>query len=174
MAGNTQKNDGWGNEYETVYILDASAEQNGAVEMTNRVGEVIKKMNGKLTRLDQWGRRRLAYTTDKRRRGVFVYMRYAGPSDIVAEVERNLRLMDGVFRFQTSLLKRRVKLADIQVNDTDVAFGTLEPYQEEAEPNIEQRLGMVDSPRHSRRETPSSDDSDDDSDIDGSDSEDSN
>src|SRR3954447_17006842 len=95
-------------EYETIYILRSSVDPDEADRVANRVREVITSLGGRLLRIDNWGRRRLAYTIRKSTRGVFVYLRYVGLNNLVAEIERNLRLIDDVMRFQTVQIKDKV------------------------------------------------------------------
>src|SRR6476646_2395810 len=85
-------------EYETIYILRPNVDPDEADRIANRVREVLEGMGAKLLRIDNWGRRKLAYTIRKASRGVFVYVRYVGLNNVVAEVERNLRLIDDVMR----------------------------------------------------------------------------
>ncbi|MBQ9536476.1 MAG: 30S ribosomal protein S6 [Desulfovibrionaceae bacterium] len=48
----------------------------------------------------------LAYPVHKLMRGYYVRLEYLGPSELVAELERNIRNSDGIFKFMT------VKLAE--------------------------------------------------------------
>ena len=50
--------------------------------------------------------RDLAYPVRKQMRGYYVRLEYAGPATLVAELERNIRIADGIFKFVS------VKLAD--------------------------------------------------------------
>src|SRR5215813_12298047 len=99
-------------EYETIYIMRSGVEADEADRIATRVREVVTGRGGKLLRIDNWGRRKLAYPIGKATRGAFVYARYVGLSDLVAELERNLRLIDDVVRFQTVLLKERVRVEE--------------------------------------------------------------
>ena len=137
-------------EYETIYILRPNVDPDEADRIANRVREVIAGLGAKLLRLDNWGRRKLAYTIKKASRGVFVYVRYVGMNNVVAEVERNLRLIDDVVRHQTVVVKDKVRVEDYgEVDPADVQFRRLEqPTEEEAdEPELAQRLGLVERPR---------------------------
>lgn len=139
-------------EYETIYIMRSSVEPDEADRIAGRVREVIQGRAGKLLRIDNWGRRRLAYPIGKATRGAFVYVRYVGMNDLVAEVERNLRLIDDVVRFQTVLLKERVRVEDYEVDPAETQFHRLEQAaaEEEQEQELAQRLGLVERPRGER------------------------
>jgi small subunit ribosomal protein S6 len=136
-------------EYETIYILRSTVDPDEADRVANRLREVITSLGGRLLRIDNWGRRRLAYTIRKSTRGVFVYLRYVGLNNLVAEIERNLRLIDDVMRFQTVQIKDKVHVEDYAVDPADLQFHRLEQATEEEDEETElaQRLGLVERPR---------------------------
>lgn len=142
-------------EYETIYIMRSSVEPDEADRIAGRIRETIAGRGGKLLRIDNWGRRRLAYPIGKATRGAFVYARYVGLNDLVAEVERNLRLIDDVVRFQTVLLKERVRVEDYEVDPAETQFHRLEQAvpEEEQEMELAQRLGLVERPKGERGES---------------------
>ena len=141
-------------EYETIYILRSSVDPDEADRVAQRVREIIDGLGGKLLRIDNWGRRKLAYAIGKATRGVFVYVRYVGLNNLVAEIERNLRLIDDVVRYQTVQTKERVRLQDYQVDPADLQFHRLEQAapDEEEEVELAQRLGLVERPRNEERD----------------------
>ena len=98
-AGSAQKK--YAREYETIYIMQSAVDPDEADRVASKLAEVVTRLDGKLTKVDNWGKRRLAYNIKKNTRGVFVYLKYVGYQDIVAEIERNLRMTDSVIRFQT-------------------------------------------------------------------------
>jgi small subunit ribosomal protein S6 len=52
-------------------------------------------------KVDNWGKRRLAYEVSKERKGIYLYWLYLGNPGVVEEIERNLRMLDGVLRYLT-------------------------------------------------------------------------
>jgi small subunit ribosomal protein S6 len=136
-------------EYETIYILRSSVDPDEADRIANRVRDVIASLGGQVLRVDNWGRRRLAYSIGKATRGVFVYFRYVGLNNLVAEIERNLRLIDDVVRHQSVLIKDAVRVEDYTVDPAETQFRRLEQAtpEEEQEPELAQRLGLLDRPR---------------------------
>jgi small subunit ribosomal protein S6 len=139
-------------EYETIYIMRSTVDPDEADRIAGRVREVIAGRGGKLLRIDNWGRRRLAYPIGKATRGAFVYVRYVGLNDLVLEVERNLRLIDDVVRFQTVLLKARVRVEDYEVDAAETQFHRLEQAapEEEQETELAARLGLIERPKGER------------------------
>ena len=139
----------WVREYETVYILRPTTTVADADKVAERVRDVMSHLGATLTNVDTWGKRKLAYEIQKHSRGVFVYLQYVGFGDVVAELERNLRLLDEVIRFQTVMTKDAVDPASVQVNDEEVKFNHVENEDDDEDPEREaaRRLGMyIESP----------------------------
>lgn len=132
----------WANDYETIYILRPNTSPDEADKVAQRVAEVIARLDGKLTKVDNWGKRRLAYSIKKNTRGIFVYVRYVGFNDVVAELERNLRMLDPVMRYQTIVIARNIDMNEVQVDPEEVKFLPIEVTEDEDEPDLEQQLGL--------------------------------
>ena len=91
---------------ETLLILspELTAEEREAI--LGNLQSVIERKGGSLLLTDHWGMRDLAYPIHKQMRGYYARLEYAAPSDLVEELERIIRILDGIFKFMT------VKLAD--------------------------------------------------------------
>lgn len=131
-------------EYETLYVLRSNVDQDAARRIAERVVSVVEGAGAKLLKLDNWGRRRLAYPIAGSTRGTFVHVRYAGVGTIVTELERNLGLFDELVRCQSVLVRRNVSLGDYEVNPEDVKYRHTETDVPDEEPGIAQRLGLLD------------------------------
>lgn len=144
----------WAREYETIYILRPDVDNATAEKVVRRASDVVKRLGGTLTKLDNWGKRRLAYPIKKKTRGIFVYLKYVGFGDLVAELERNLRLLDEVVRFQTVLLREDIDPATVEVDPEEVQYLHVEHEDEpeDAETERARSLGMI--PRGPRPERP--------------------
>ena len=164
----------WAREYETIYILRPNVDAAEAERVATRVREVMERLEAKLTKVDTWGKRRLAYPIQKHTRGIYVYLRYVGFGDIVAELERNLRLLDSVIRFQTIVLEDMVDPSTVAVDPNEVEFEAVEQSDDEPELTFAQRLGLEERARRDDRDMDGSDDDgDDDGDSDGDNNDDS-
>ena len=134
------------NEYETIYVLRPDIDSDGANRVTSRVSDVFARESGTMLKVESWGRRKLAYPVRKYRRGIYIYLRYVGGGNIVAEFERNLRMQkDAVLKFHTIKLADAVDVAAVQVNPEDVKFAAIEPpTEDDREETREKLLGLID------------------------------
>jgi small subunit ribosomal protein S6 len=92
---------GTAREYETIYILRPNTSNEGVAEVNTRIKGVIEGMGGKIIKVDNWGKRRLAYEVAKERKGIYLYWLYLAQPGVVEETERNLRMLDSVIRYLT-------------------------------------------------------------------------
>jgi small subunit ribosomal protein S6 len=152
-------------EYETIYVLRPDVSRELQERVAGRIGEVVGKEGGQLTQVETWGRRALAYPVEKHKRGVYIYLKYVGGGVVVSEIERNLRMLDEVLKYQTVKLRDGIDAATVQVNPEDVKFEAVEPpSEEEAEESLERALGLEESPEREMM-APPSDDIDEDGDV---------
>jgi small subunit ribosomal protein S6 len=133
--------------YEAIYILRPDVSREAAQKVSSRVQEVVQKCNGQLTLVEHWGRRLMAYDIEHNKRGVYVYVNYLGDGVLVAELERNFRMLDEVMRFQTVKVDGELDL--VALKDQTATVDTYEPPAEgeEEELTLEQELGLVQGPR---------------------------
>lgn len=143
-------------EYETIYILKPDIDAESAERVGSRLAEVVGREAGQLTKVETWGRRKLAYTIAKHRRGVYVYLKYLGSGRVVSEIERNLHLFDGVLKYQTVLVRSDVEVEGLAVNAEEVKFERLElpPLEDDKEDSRERQLGLVENERREKPEVP--------------------
>jgi small subunit ribosomal protein S6 len=143
-------------EYETIYVLRPDVAKDSQEKINQRIGEAVSREGGKLTTVENWGRRQLAYAVKKAKRGVYVYVKYVGGGAAVAEVERNLRMLDDVLKYQTVQVNDDVDASTVTVDAEALKFEAVElPGEDEVEETIERKLGFEGGfDRHSRDELP--------------------
>jgi small subunit ribosomal protein S6 len=92
-------------EYETIYILRPDTKDEDRKRVSERLDAVMDRLDGKVLIRDDWGKRKLSYRINKAMQkfthGYYFYIQYLGYSDLVSELERNLRLLDPVLKFLT-------------------------------------------------------------------------
>jgi len=103
--------------YETATIFRPDLPEEQVNELISRVEGEVEKGGGKVTEINQWGLRKLAYKIDRHSNGNYVFFKYAAPSMLVRDVEYLLRVTEGVIRFLTIKMEDEVderELASIQ------------------------------------------------------------
>lgn len=93
-------------KFETLLLLSPELSAESREGILAALTGIIEREGGKPVEVDQWGMRDLAYPVHKLMRGFYVRLVYEAPAALVAELERNIRITDGIFKFIT------VKLAD--------------------------------------------------------------
>lgn len=86
------------NQYEVMYVIDAALEDSARVELIDRFSELVKKNGGEIDRVDEWGKRRLAYAINYKTEGYYVLMYIKAPSELPKELERNFQISDKILR----------------------------------------------------------------------------
>lgn len=139
-------------EYETIYVLRGDVDADTAEKVQQRVSEVINRESGKMTKVEAWGRRKLAYPVAKQKKGVYVFVKYVGQGGLVAELERNLKLQDSVLKFQTVQTHHDVDVSALTIDPEEVKMARLElPVEEEEKESRERSLGLIDNGEQSPR-----------------------
>ena len=87
------------NQYEVMYVIDTTIDETARTNLISRFSDLVVKNGGKVDRVDEWGKRRLAYAINYKTEGYYVLMYITAPSDLPRELERNLQISDSVLRY---------------------------------------------------------------------------
>jgi small subunit ribosomal protein S6 len=115
-------------EYETIYLLKAETPDEQADEIKERLRAVVTREGGKVIRFTDQGKRKTAFPVGKAPRALYMHCLYVGNPGIVAELERNLKMLDVVAKFQSVKIADEVDFEARQV-EADVK---IQPVEEEA------------------------------------------
>jgi small subunit ribosomal protein S6 len=85
-------------KYELVYIMRPEATESEVADLQAQVEAVIARVGGTLEKTDAWGRRKLAYDIGKHKEGFYVLHVIAGGGDLMKEIDRRLRVTEGLLR----------------------------------------------------------------------------
>ena len=116
--------------YETLYIISPELGDEDYKAVVDKHKDLIENEKGVIVKLDEWGKRKLAYELKKFDQGFYVLMDYCGEKGLTDEIARALKLDDRVLKYQT------IKLGD-NVNPEDLIAKT-EKVKEEAATTEEQ------------------------------------
>ena len=86
------------NKYESVIIINPSADEDKAKSLIDKFSDLINKQ-GKVTKVDNMGKRKLAYEVKKNKEGIYVVFYFEAEPTLIAELERNYRITDEVIKF---------------------------------------------------------------------------
>jgi len=95
-------------EYETVFLMKPDLGDDVVDRIKDRVRGIVDREGGKMIRFTVWGKKKLAYPIQKQNRAIYVHAHYLGGPSLVAEVERNLRIVDEVTRYISTRLADNV------------------------------------------------------------------
>ncbi|MEA4906167.1 MAG: 30S ribosomal protein S6 [Chloroflexi bacterium] len=85
-------------DYEIVCIIQADLDETTTNGVIEKVGGWISDSGGAITKIDRWGKRRMAYAIRKQRDGYYVLYQAQIQPSFLAEFERNLKLQEPVLR----------------------------------------------------------------------------
>ncbi|MBR4235639.1 MAG: 30S ribosomal protein S6 [Clostridia bacterium] len=96
------------NKYEVMYVIDTALEDQARSDVISRFSALVESNGGKVERVDEWGKRRLAYAVNKKTEGYYVLMYISAPSDLPRELERNFKISDAVIRYLVTRLEGEI------------------------------------------------------------------
>jgi small subunit ribosomal protein S6 len=94
-------------KYEIIFILDPDLEEEQAQSLVEKVKGIIAQANGEVLKVEDWGKRKLAYEVKKKAKGHYILVHFLGSPALLSELERNFRVMDAVIKFQSVRLDER-------------------------------------------------------------------
>lgn len=87
--------------YETGFLLAPNMTEEEAEGVVQSLAEVVPQKNGKMIRIEKWGKRRMAYAIGKAHEAYYVFFHYESGAEAPAELARRFRQMDTVIRHLT-------------------------------------------------------------------------
>jgi len=86
--------------YETIFIVRPDRGEE-VKEFIDKFKKIIQDMGAEVNEVEEWGLRELAYPIRKQRKGYYVLMRHRATRGTVDELERHIKLNEGILRFLT-------------------------------------------------------------------------
>ena len=85
--------------YEVVFVAAPTLTSEELDGFINHIQTVVEGKNGKVVKVDNWGKKSLAYKIKKFREGYYVVLSIEGDGSAIAELERRFRVTDYIIRF---------------------------------------------------------------------------
>jgi len=90
--------------YESLFILRPELDEEKIAELMEKFKVLIENNGGEVTRLDKWGRRRLAYEIKHLHEGLYIILQFKADQAVVRELDRVFKITDEVIRH---IIKRK-------------------------------------------------------------------
>lgn len=87
------------NTYELLYIVDNDFSDEAKEAVVGKISAVITDNGGTVENVDKWGTRKLAYPINYKTEGYYVLVNFTAEATLPAEVERVMRITEGIVRF---------------------------------------------------------------------------
>ena len=91
-------------QYEMMIIIDPSQDERTVTPSLDKFLDIVRKENGKVEKVDVWGKRRLEYPIQKKEEGIYVVLDLNCEAGTVQELDRVLNINDTILR--TKVLRK--------------------------------------------------------------------
>lgn len=95
------------NIYENVVILNPSLNEEELKSTVDKITELIKNSGGDVLKVDNWGKKKLAYELNKQKMGVYFFFLFKAPSSAVRKIEDYFKVLDSVVKFMVIKLSKK-------------------------------------------------------------------
>ena len=118
--------------YETGFLVAPNLTDEETEALIQQMAEVVSQRQGRMIRIEKWGKRRLAYPVRRYGEASYVFLHYEGGPEIPAELIRRFRQMDTVLRYltmrkETQRNTRKKKKARPQAGPEEAAAPAVAP-----------------------------------------------
>ena len=88
------------NKYESVIIINPTVDEEGVKSLVKKFTDLINT-DGKVEKVDELGKKKLAYEVQKNKEGYYVVFYFEANPSLISELERNYRITDEVIKFMS-------------------------------------------------------------------------
>jgi small subunit ribosomal protein S6 len=89
-------------DYELGFIISPEVSEEETRSILERLGQIVARHGGQIVKVNQWGRRRLAYPIQRHRDGYYVFIDMILTPETVIELERTLKVSEVVLRYMVT------------------------------------------------------------------------
>ncbi len=98
--------------YEVGFITAPTLSNEELEAFVSQMQTVVQSRNGKVIKVDNWGKKSLAYKIKRFRDAYYVFMTIEGDGAAIAELERRFRVTDFVMRFLSVRIDEDLKRSE--------------------------------------------------------------
>ena len=96
-------------KFEIGFITNPEISEEDTAKINDSIVKMIEKAKGTVENVDEWGRRRMAYSIKKHNEGIYTFISADMDGSIISEIERRLRLNEKVLRFVSLRLDEKLE-----------------------------------------------------------------
>ena len=86
-------------KYELAVVLKPELDEETKAAEMQKVQDLITRFGGTIEKIDDWGKKRLAYPIQKVNEGFYIFVDFAAAGTTPAEIESRVRIMENVLRY---------------------------------------------------------------------------
>lgn len=94
-------------KYELIYIIDTAVDEETRKGLIERFNDLIAANQGTVEKVEEWGKRRLAYPINDKPEGYYVLVNFSAPSSLPMELERNLGITEPIMRYLVTRVEEK-------------------------------------------------------------------
>jgi small subunit ribosomal protein S6 len=98
--------------YEVIFIAAPTLSQEEVDAYIAQMQGVVEERNGRVVKIDNWGKRSLAYKIKKYRDGCYIVMTIEADGPTIAEMERRFRVADYILRYLSVRIDEDLKRSE--------------------------------------------------------------
>jgi small subunit ribosomal protein S6 len=84
-------------KYEAIFIFLPNEEEEKRAQLLERFKGIIEE-DGNISKVDEWGIRKLAYLIDDIAEGYYVLMNFESTPEVITELDRIAKISDSIMR----------------------------------------------------------------------------
>ncbi len=105
--------------YEHVFLARQDLSQAQVDALANTATEIVEANDGKVTKMETWGLKNLAYKIERNRKAHYVMLNIDAPAGVVAELERQTRINEDVIRYMTVRVEEHEEGPSVMMRKND-------------------------------------------------------
>lgn len=106
--------------YEAMYIINASLEEDALKTKVEKFSNLVTSNGGVIAKVDEMGKRKLAYEIDKKNDGFYVLMKFSSEPTFIAELERIYRIDENIVKYLVISLGDVEAVKEVAVEDETI------------------------------------------------------
>ncbi len=99
--------------YEIIVIIDPNIDDTAAVETVGKIQDIIISKGGEILKIENWGRRKLAYILNKHQKGNYILILFKSPPTTILDLERFCKVTDSVIKFMVVKLTKKKQIESV-------------------------------------------------------------